>query len=450
MVTPSAQNKQWSSYAGFILACIGAAVGLGNVWKFPYMVGTNGGSAFVLIYLMTIFAIAIPIAAAELLLGRMGQAGSIASLRNLVGKDKPQLRAFAILPGGVGVLASYVLLSFYAVIAGWVMAYILFAVNGTLVGVDADGSAAVFNLVLGNAEMMIVFQFLFLAFIALILYRGIGGGLEKANLFLMPALFIMLILIAVYGVIGGDAKASLTYLFTPDFGKINAQTILAAVGQGFFSVGVGAAMLITYGAFMDREINIGYAAITIGLADTLIACLAGFGIFAIVFGQGLDPAGGPGLIFTTLPIAFAQLSGGMILAFIFFTLVFFAALTSGLALAEVVISALETSFGVHRTTAILLTLGSCFVIGLATVFSFNHWAEVKVFGKTLFDAKDYLAANILMPLSGLLVILFACWALPVEKIRASFGGSAIMFTSWLWLGRIISPLGIIWVFWENL
>ena len=438
----------WTSNWGFALSCIGAAVGLGNIWKFPYMTGTQGGGAFVFVYLLTIFAIAIPVAAAELLVGRKGRSDAVSSVRDIaVENNRPA--AFGAI-GGIGVLGSFVLLTFYAVIAGWVSSYIWRSLSGQISGLDGDSAGAMFGNLLASPGEMIFHQILFLSLLGLILLRQLASGLERANLFLMPALVIMLVLVAVYGAIAGDISAALAYLFTPDFSKISPEVIQSAVGQGFFSVGVGAAMLITYGGYLDKSMNLGKAAIMIGLADTAIALLAGIGIFAIVFGQSLDPAAGPGLVFTTLPLAFSQVPGGTLLALVFFVLVYFAALTSGLSLAEVMFRWAENRFGWSRKRAVTIMLGLTFLVGLSTVFSFNIWADIKIAGRTLFDTKDYMVTAYLMPLGGLGVILFAAWLMPVDDLRDSFGDKGRLFDAWLWSGRILAPLGILWIFWAGL
>jgi NSS family neurotransmitter:Na+ symporter len=307
-----------------------------------------------------------------------------------------------------------------------------------------------FTDLLASPNEMIMHQLAFLVFLGLILIRKLSVGLERANLILMPSLVIMLLFIAVYGSIAGDIKASLAYMFTPDFSKITPEVIQSAVGQGFFSVGVGAAMLMTYGAYLDKSINLGRAAITIALADTAIAILAGIGIFAIVFGQSLDPTAGPGLIFTTLPLAFGQMPFGGPLALIFFMLVYFAALTSGLSLAEVMFRWAENRFGWSRKRAIYVMLGATFLVGLTTVFSFNIWSDVKLAGRTLFDLKDYLVTAYIMPIGGLGVVLFAAWVMPVETLKQAFGGDGPLFSAWLFAGRFLAPLGILWIFWAGL
>ncbi|MGI9440082.1 MAG: sodium-dependent transporter [Parvibaculales bacterium] len=454
-------NKQntvfWNSNFTFVLACVGAAVGLGNIWKFPYMTGTQGGGAFVLIYLATIFAIAIPIAVSELLIGRHGRSDAVTSVRTAL-QDSHYPRRLDII-GGVAVFASFVLLSFYAVIAGWVSAYVIHATQavlgqGMLGQVDADSANSIFNDLLSAPTILISHQILFLLLIGVILVRQLQKGLERANLILIPALVIMLIGIVAYGIVAGDIAVALKFLFTPDFSKITAEVVQSAIGHGFFSVGVGAAMLITYSAYLNKNVNLGRTAIIIGLADTAIALLAGIGVFSIVFGQSLDPAQGPGLIFTTLPLAFAQMPGGSLLAFMFFLLVYFAALTSGLSLGEVIIRWAENRFSWSRQRAAIIMLGAIFLVGLATVFSFNHWADFRLVSqgrladKTLFDTKDYLVTAYLMPLGGLGAVVLTGWLMPRPILKQIFGAQegGFLFEAWLWSARIIAPLGIGWIF----
>lgn len=448
----------WVNRTGFMLASIGAAVGLGNIWKFPYMAGTQGGGAFVLIYLLSIFAIAIPIAAAELLVGRHGQSDAVNAVRNIA-EENGHPRSLAWI-GGIGVFSAFILLTFYAVIAGWVSAYVFNTLSGELDGLSKNSTSALFSSLLANPAQMIGHQILFLLLLGLILTRNLAKGLERANLVLIPALIIMLLVIAIYGGVAGDLEAALKFLFVPDFSKITPDVVQSAVGHGFFSVGVGAAMLMTYGAYLNHKmappVDLAKTAIIIGLTDTAIALLAGIGIFAIVFGQGLDSTAGPGLIFITLPLAFSQMPGGHVLAFIFFMLVYFAALTSGLSLAEVIIRWAENRFGLNRSRAGTSMLVVTFLVGLATVFSFNDWQDVRLASqgvladKTLFEVKDYLVTTYIMPLGGLGIIVFASWLMPVTTIRDALGNGGWLFILWLWSARLLAPLGIIWIFVANL
>ena len=442
----------WSSRLGFMLACIGASVGLGNIWKFPYMAGENGGGAFVLIYLVTIALIAIPVAAAELVTGRAGRANANSSVKSLAPQHH-NANLYAPI-GLVGILGAFILLTFYNVIAGWVMAYVVRAFTGVLAQVNAETSDAIFSDLLANQNELIAWQMAFIFLVGLVIARNLNAGLERANLILMPLLLLMLFAIVIYGTITADMSGAMTFLFSPDFSKIDSSVVLSAVGHGFFSVGVGAAMLITYGAYVADDIKIGQASILIGIADTVVALLAGLGIFAIVFAQNLDPAGGPGLIFTTLPIAFAQMPGGGIIALVFFLLVLFAALTSALALTEAPVRWISETTRFSRQESTFIVLLAAFIIGLATVFSFNIWADLRIASdgtfanKTLFDVKDYIASNILLPLGGLLIVTFAAWSVPVEVTRKYFNDK--LFIIWLWLARLVAPIGIIWVFLANL
>ncbi len=449
-----APRFSWSSRLGFILACVGGAVGLGNIWKFPYMVGVKGGGAFVLIYLATIALIAIPVAIAELVTGRAGQANAYSSVKSLVPKNRnPWLFAPV---GLLGILSAFILLTFYNVIAGWVMAYVYRSLSGEISTVTNVSSGALFETLLSSPYELIFWQIAFILMVGAVIARNLNTGIERANLILMPLLLAMLAGILVYGIFQADMAAAIRFLFTPDFSKINPDIVLSAIGHGFFSVGVGAAVLITYGGYINTDINLGRAALLIGITDTVVAIVAGLGIFAIVFSQNLDPAEGPGLIFTTLPIAFAQISGGTLLSIVFFLLVLFAALTSALALTEVPVRWVSEVTKLSRRQATFVVLGAAFVFGLTTVFSFNIWEDVRIASsgvladKTLFDVKDYIASNILMPLGGLLIIVFTAWVVPRERLRVYFNDYSILFSIWLWLSRVVAPVGIIWMFLANL
>ena len=447
-------SLSWSTRLGFILACVGGAVGLGNIWKFPYMVGVQGGGAFVLIYLVTIALIAIPVAVAELLVGRAGQANAYSSVKTLVPEGRnPSL----FTPVGlIGILAAFMLLTFYNVIAGWVMAYVYRSFSGALGDVTGTTSPEVFNALLSSPQELMFWQVAFILLIGLVIARNLNSGLERANMILMPLLLAMLAGIMIYGVFQADMEAAVSFLFTPDFGKITPDVVLSAIGHGFFSVGVGAAMLITYGGYIGDDIQLGKAAILIGITDTIVALMAGLGIYAIVFAQNLDPTSGPGLIFTTLPVAFAGIPGGTLLSIVFFLLVLFAALTSALALTEVPVRWIHETTRLSRAQSTLTVLTLAFLVGLATVFSFNIWADVRVSSsgvfadKSLFDVKDYITSNILMPLGGLLVISFMSWVVPADRARAVFNDHDRLFELWLLLSRFVAPAGIIWVFLANL
>ena len=443
-------HPTWSSRIAFLLAAVGAAVGLGNIWKFPYMAGTQGGGAFVLVYLATIFAIAIPVAAAELFMGRSGGGNVVHSTQHLLKTHRRSGRWHII--GWVSLPAAFLLMTFYAVIAGWVLAYIWRTVSGQIADVTAQTSGAALDALLASPGEMIFWQAAFLALVGGVLARELRAGLERANLIMMPLLFVMLLVIAIYGLIAGDFAGALRFLFVPNFEQLSPQVLLSAIGHGFFSVGVGAAILLTYGAYLNDRSNLFTTAALIGLADTIIALLAGIGIFSIVFSQSLDPAQGPGLIFTTLPIAFAQLPGGQMFAFIFFVLLLFAAWTSALSLTEVVVAWLHEEWRMARPRAVALALSGIFLIGLLSVFSFNLGSEWRVPGfgeRSLFDVKDFIVSNILLLVGGLLMIVFTSWALPAEASRREMGDGIGHFI-WFWLSRTIAPLGILWVFGQGI
>ncbi len=442
------EKAGWSSRIAFLMAAIGAAVGLGNIWKFPYMAGTQGGGAFVIIYLVSIFAIAIPICAAELAIGRQGGSDAVGSIGALCSKFKKSAHWGIV--GLLGVIGCFLILSFYAVIAGWVIAYVPISFSGGFSALDAEGVGAVFSSLLASPAKLILWQIAFLILTFLIVSRQLHQGIERASIILLPTLLFMLLALAVYSGFVGDMGKALAFMFTPDFSKITPSVVLSAVGHGFFSVGVGLAMMITYGAYLTQYGGVGRFSAIIGIVDTCIALIAGIGIFAIVFAQNLDPSAGPGLLFTTLPLAFNGLPLGSFVGGLFFLLVVFAALTSAIALLEVVVRWCVESFSMPRRKASAYVCLAAGIIGLASVFSFNIWSGFHPFseGKTIFDVKDYFTSTILMPTCAFLTVIFAVWVLPKEALHPSFATSEKewVFKTWYFFCRFVAPAGLIWMF----
>ena len=438
----------------FILASIGAAVGLGNIWKFPYTLGNGGGSAFVLVYVLAILLVATPIMLSEMVIGRRARRSAPSAMKTLA-LENGTSKHWAIV-GWMGQIALVLVLSFYSVIAGWTAAYLVKSASGGLAGLSAEEVGNGFDQFLHNPNQMIVWHLLFTAATVYIVSRGVKIGLEKVVTVLMPALFFMLIALAINSAIVGDFATAFTFLFSPDISKLTPPVILSAVGQAFFSVNVGVGAVLTYSAYLPKDVNLFKSAITISLGDTLVALLAGLAIFPIVFANGLDPAGGPGLIFVTLSTAFAKMPGGTIIGSAFFIMILFAALTSSISMLETMTARATEVRGLSRTKA-AVAIGSCtFVLGLLTVFSFSSWenfyplGNIAVFaGKTPFDLIDYLVQNILMPIGGLLYAVFAGWWLSKESLVEEIGiGDGAVFKTWLLLARIFAPLvvGVIFVF----
>lgn len=441
----TSQHGNWSSRAAFILAAVGSAVGLGNIWKFPYEAGQGGGAAFVAIYLLCVFAVGVPVMIAELSLGRRGRGSPPKSLE-LVATDEGQSKAWSGV-GWIGTIGAFLVLSFYSVIGGWTLYYVLTSAMGGLENITADASGALFNGFLADSWGLIGWHIAFMAITIFIVARGIQGGLEKAVTFLMPALFVLLVGLAIYSVTTGDGAAAIKFLFAPDFSKVNADVVLQALGQAFFSLSLALGTMLAYGAYLPEDVSIPRSSLIIAGADTGVALLAGLVIFPIVFAYGLEAGAGPGLIFVTLPIAFGQMVGGQIVGTLFFVLLAIAAVTSSISLLEPVVSWLEEHRGFKRPIAAITAGGAIFTVGLGTVFSFNHWAEVKFFGRTVFDNLDFLTNNIMMPLGGLLMVVFVGWFVSRKSMRSELHTITDgQFNIWYAMARYICPIALIIIF----
>jgi neurotransmitter:Na+ symporter, NSS family len=411
----------WSGRAGFILATIASAVGLGSIWKFPYEVGQNGGAAFVLFYVLGLALAVVPLMLAEFAIGRRGggdAATSIARLAAAHGAQRGWMWA-----GALGVVTGVLVLSFYSVIGGWTLAYAL-------------QPSLPYDELLAAPGRMTGYHALFLALAGLVVARGVGGGIELASKLLMPLLVALMLALAVYGVVAGDAGATLRFLFRLDLAGFTARAALEALGLGFFSIGVGFSLMITYAAYAGKDIDLRQVALWSVGADTAISLAAGFAVFPLVFANGLDPASGPGLVFVTLPIAFSRMPFGGVAAVAFFGLLAVAALASAISMLELAVALLVRRFGWRRLPATALVAGVCFVAGLATVFSFNRWAH---WSPTPYELLDQLTSNVLLPAGGLAIALFAGWALPksvlAEELRSTPRGAALLY----WLLRWLTP-----------
>lgn len=449
-------NEQWSGRMIFILASIGAAVGLGNIWRFPYTLGSSGGSAFVLVYVLAILLVATPIMLAEMVIGRRARRSAPAALQHLA-EQRGNSKHWAIV-GYMGLFALVLVLSFYSVIAGWTAAYLVKSASGAMMGLSATEIGQGFEDFLHDPRPMIFWHLLFTAGTVFVVSKGVKVGIEKLVTILMPALFLILIALVINAAIVGDFATAFKFLFTPDMSKLTPPIILAAVGQAFFSVNVGVGAVLTYAAYLPKNVNLFRAAITISLGDTLVALLAGLAIFPIVFANDLDPAGGPGLIFVTLSTAFARMPGGAFIGTAFFVMLLFAALTSSISMLETMTARAKEVRGLSRPTAAML-IGTCtFLIGLVTVFSFSTWENFYPLGgidifaeKTPFDLIDYAVSNILMPIGGILYAIFAGWWLSRESLVEEIGvGDGAVFKAWLLLVRVIAPLAVGVIFLFNL
>lgn len=448
MATIYTKHENWTSRFTFLMAAVGAAVGLGNIWKFPYVTGQNGGSAFVLVYLVAVVFVALPILIAEVALGRWGRQSPPNAMAN-VAQSQGRSRAWSFI-GWSGMLAAYLIATYYSVISGWSMAYIFKNGGGHFAGQDATAVAAEFEALLASPLTMTMWHGAFMLVVTLIMARGLQQGIEKTVKILMPTLFVLLLAMVGYGIVKGDMAAAMHFMFDFDMSAIDGPVILVAVGQAFFSIGVAMGLMMAYGAYLPQEISITRSAVIIAVMDTGVAIIAGLAIFPVVFAHGLDPAEGPGLIFVSLPIAFGSVTGGLLFGTMFFILLFFAALTSVIGTIEPVIAYCQERFSMNRTLAAILACLSIFLLGIGTVFSFNLWKAWRPlsgieryaeFG--YFEILDYLTANVMMPLTGLLLALFVGWMIKPEAIEDQLQiENPALFRAWFWLLRWVVPVSI--------
>ncbi|MFV0278616.1 MAG: sodium-dependent transporter [Parahaliea sp.] len=439
-------GAHWSSRFAFLMASVGFAVGLGNIWRFPYVTGENGGAAFVIIYLICAFGIGVPILMAELLIGRRGQGSPPEAMANVAVESGRN--PYWALVGGMGLLAAYTIEIVYAVVVGWVLWYLYKAVVTGFVDVDGAAAAAEFSGVLNNNTGMLVWTLVGLAISGFIIFSGVKNGIERAVSVMMPLMFALLLGLAAYNVFAGGFAAALQYLFTPDFSKIGPGALLAAIGQAFFSIGVAMGGMMTYGSYLPRNISITQSVCIIVFADTLVAVLAGLVIFPAVFSNGLDPAAGPGLIFQTLPVAFAQMPGGHLFSVLFFTMLAVAGITSMVGLIECVNAWLEGRFGVSRHKSALIVVGSLAVLSILSILSYNVLDSIRFGDRNFNDTMDFFSNQILLPLGGLFIAIFAGWgmrrAFSRDELHSLNDGG---FALWHFLIRFVVPpvLAVIFV-----
>jgi len=443
-VNDRSERAHWTGRLGFVLAAAGSAIGLGNIWKFPYITGKNGGGAFVLVYLACITLVGLPIMMAEFLIGRQGQRDAVGSFEALEGKG-----SLWLLVGWGGVAASFVLLSFYAVVAGWSFDYILKSATGGLSGKTAEEINALFGELVAAPGRIVFWQFLFLAATAGIVIGGIRGGIERWSKILMPALFLLLILLFVGGMLSPGARAGLEFMFRPDFSRLTPPALLDALGHAFFTLSLGAGTMITYGSYLEPDSDLLALSVRITLLDTLVALLAGLAIFPVVFAAGLEPGSGPGLVFQTIPIVFAGLPFGSFLALIVFILLAFAALSSSISMLEVSVAYLIDEKGWRRSRATVLIGSLAFALGIPSALSFNRWSELKpLFGRTFFDLFDLLVSSYMLPLGGMFVAIYAGWFWKGGEAKneaAALSPRPWIFPVWRFLLRFIAPAAVLFI-----
>ncbi|UTW58606.1 sodium-dependent transporter [Kordiimonas sp. SCSIO 12603] len=432
-------HQQWSSRWTFMLAAVGSAVGLGNIWKFPYEAGEGGGGAFVLVYLAFVFAIGLPCLIAELSLGRRGQLSPIGSMSKIA-EEEGRSKLWSLI-GWSGVLGGFIVLSFYSVVGGWVLYYIVEAFTG-FEGYDAAKSGATFTAFITDPTKPIIAHAAFLFITLGIVARGVQGGLEKAVTFLMPALFVLLLGLMIYSGITADFGAAVNFLFSPDFSKLTGDKVLQALGLSFFSLSLALGSIMTYGSYLTKDINITRSAFTIATADSAVALMAGLAIFPIVFAYDLNPGQSVGLVFTTLPIAFGQMPS--IVAILFFFLLTVAAVTSAISLLEPAVAYVEERTGIDRKKVAIIIGLAAFVLGTLSAWgqSGNLLGDVKLFGLDIMSIKDYLTNNIMMPLGGMFIAIFVGWFASRKNMMEELAMEDSTFKIWYFLVRFVCPVAI--------
>ena len=431
----------WTRRSAFIFAAIGSAVGLGNIWKFPYMAGENGGAAFVLVYLACVLVIGLPVMISEILLGRRGRHSPAQTMRRLVVEDGRHRSWEAI--GWLGMLSGLLILSFYAVIAGWIFSYLISSAMGVFQGMDAPAALAHYSNLIASPWQLLFWHTAVIGVTAWVIRYGVNRGIEQATSIMMPLLFALLLLLVGYAALFGEFALGLSYLFAADFSRLSPEVALDAMGQAFFSLSIGLGAIMAYGAYLPRKFSITHAAGMVVAADTVVALLMGLALFPIVFASQLEPGAGPGLIFQTLVVAFGQMPGGWLLGTLFFLLTLIAAWTSAISLMEPAVSWLVDTQGLRRRTSTWLVALIAWLVGIGTVVSFNIGEDWTLLGRTFFAWLDYLSTNIMLPLGGMLIALYTGWKVRRLILREELKMGGFPFHLWLWLVRVVVPVAIL-------
>lgn len=437
-------RSHWSGSMGLILAAAGSAIGLGNIWKFPYITGVNGGGAFVLVYLLCIGLVGFPILIAEMAAGKEAQSDTLSAFSILRGKNSKWASI-----GWLGLVSAFLILSFYSVVGGWVLDFELKSLLFKFSSVPDSEIEGYLGSLFGSPVSLIFWHTVFMLLTVSIVVKGVSGGIEKISKILMPILMLILVglLIRVF-FLDGFFEA-FKFLFYPDFSKLHAEGVLEAVGHSFFTLSLGMGVMLTYGSYIGKTQPLVKSAFAIGFLDTAIALTAGLIIFSVVFTFGGEPEAGPTLMFVTLPLLFKQLTGGSIIAIFFFMLIAFAALTSAISLLEVVVSALEGK-GYTRKKATIYSGLVIWALGILCALSFNVLADFKpLLDKNIFDLFDFLTAKVFLPVGGLLIAIFFGWSWKggADSLTELKGVNRSVL---VWSNRIIAPVAIAWVLFKGL
>jgi len=441
-------RDSFGSKLGVIAATAGSAIGLGNIWRFPYVAGENGGAAFLLVYIVFILAIGIPVMISEFVIGRNAQRNPYGAFRFLKPKAKWHL------VGLMFIVTAFMILAFYSTVAGWTMEYLYSSLLNQFKGEDAAALTNTFEAFRTSGYQPAFWQLIFMFLTAGIVIAGVQKGIEKYSKILMPMLLVLLLALCVRALTLPGAGDGLRFLFAPDFSKITGKVILEALGQSFFSLSIGMGTLITYGSYIHKKEKLGNTAVAVSAADTLIAILAGVAIFPAVFAFHIEPASGPGLVFITLPNIFNQMPAGYFFAILFFLLLIIAALTSSISVLEVVVAFFSEEFNISRKKATFWAAFGIAVLGFVCTMSQGPWDKVQLFGQNLFDILDFTSANILLPVGGLFIVLFVGWFLGKSALKDELSNKGtvrvVFYGAYLFIIRFIAPIAIAFVFLNGL
>ncbi len=437
-------RDSFGSRIGVIAAAAGSAIGLGNIWRFPYIAGESGGGAFLLVYLFFIIVIGIPVMLSEFVIGRSAQRNPLGAFKQLAPKT------YWYLVGVLGIAAAFFILSFYTTVSGWTLEYLYLAAINGFKGMDVEQMNATFEQFRMSGLRPLIWQGIFMFFTAFIVYNGIKNGIEKYTKILMPALLVIIIILCVRAITLPGAGEGLTFLFRPDFSKINGNVIIQALGQSFFSLSIGMGALVTYGSYISKKDKLGPTAVSVTAADMVIALLAGIAIFPAVFAFGIKPESGPGLVFITLPMIFQQMTGGYFFSLIFFLLLSIAALTSTISLLEVVVAYMSEELNVKRKKATIYAALSIGLLGVFCTLSQGPMPQLNIGGMNLFDMLEMSSANFMLPIGGLMIVIFAGWFMGMDKVFDELSNQGMLQvrykSAFLFVIRYIAPIAIAMVF----
>ncbi|MBU8879288.1 sodium-dependent transporter [Bacillus sp. FJAT-29790] len=442
------QDEQWSSKIGFILASAGSAIGLGAIWKLPYVTGVSGGGAFILLFLIFSLLIGFPLLLGEFVIGRSTGKEAISAYKAIAPASKWHWIGY------LGVFSCFLLLSFYSVIGGWVIQYLYYSVSGEIGAHGSVDYEALFESAVSNPVHVVISQGIFLVITIVVVARGVQKGIEQMSKIMMPALFLLFIILIARSLTLDNAMEGVAFFLKPDFSSLTSESVLFAMGQSFFSLSVGVSVMVTYSSYLSKKESLIQPAFSVVIMNLFISILAGLAIFPAVFSLGFEPAAGPGLLFIVLPSVFDQIIFGKVFLLLFLALFLFATLTSAFSILEIIVAALKIKNGKGRSSLAWVIGAAIFVVGIPSALSFSTLSDVTIFGKSIFDSADFLVSNILLPTGALLISIFVSYRMKKDILKSEIiQGSRTLnpfFTAWYFLMRYIVPLVIIVVFLDSL